>query len=279
MGFLTSLFGGEAGSWWGVGFALVIVLVLIVAALWALKLLFNASGSVTRGRQRRLAVIDTLSIDGKHNLVLVRRDNVEHLMVIGGTQNVVVETGISTETPEPVRGPRAQVAAPAAGDAAKPPAPATQSPEGRRAAASRLGLTGLIRRYNAPQADTGNTSTEPGISPLERLKSLGQPEPQQPAPRLRHTGLLRPASHDEDASEPNSAVEDPQNSAPETSDSAMNGFEEHDAGAAAHDEDGMAAEDVGNEHSDTEVTGDEPADPGHDSGDDDERDPDAPRQH
>lgn len=43
---------------------------------------------------KRLEVVDHASVDGRRRLVLVRRDNVEHLIMIGGPVDVVVETGI-----------------------------------------------------------------------------------------------------------------------------------------------------------------------------------------
>ena len=45
---------------------------------------------------KRLEVMDHASIDGRRRLVLVRRDNVEHLIMIGGPVDLVVETGIET---------------------------------------------------------------------------------------------------------------------------------------------------------------------------------------
>jgi hypothetical protein len=61
-----------------------------------------------RGRQPRLAVINAASIDGCRRLVLVRRDNVEHLLLIGGPTDVVIEpniprTGAVATAPAPVR--------------------------------------------------------------------------------------------------------------------------------------------------------------------------------
>ena len=47
-----------------------------------------------RGRQPRLGVIDYASVDGRRRLILVRRDNVEHLLMIGGPTDVVVEANI-----------------------------------------------------------------------------------------------------------------------------------------------------------------------------------------
>ena len=51
-------------------------------------------GAGTRGRQPRLGVIDYASVDARRRLILVRRDNVEHLLMIGGPTDVVVEANI-----------------------------------------------------------------------------------------------------------------------------------------------------------------------------------------
>src|SRR6516225_501411 len=48
-------------------------------------------------RIRRLAFIERTRLDGGRKLLLVRRDNVEHLMLIGGPIDLVVETGIQAE--------------------------------------------------------------------------------------------------------------------------------------------------------------------------------------
>jgi hypothetical protein len=47
----------------------------------------------------RLAVIDAAAVDGRRRLVLVRRDNIEHLLMIGGPSDVVVETNIVRAMP------------------------------------------------------------------------------------------------------------------------------------------------------------------------------------
>jgi hypothetical protein len=39
-------------------------------------------------------VIDAAAIDARRRLVLIRRDNVEHLLIIGGPTDVVVEQNI-----------------------------------------------------------------------------------------------------------------------------------------------------------------------------------------
>ncbi|MCU4180601.1 hypothetical protein BoBH3_13615 [Bosea sp. BH3] len=47
-----------------------------------------------RQRQPRLGVVDTYDLDRQRQLVLIRRDNIEHLVMIGGSSDVVVETNI-----------------------------------------------------------------------------------------------------------------------------------------------------------------------------------------
>src|SRR5215470_8649202 len=47
-----------------------------------------------RGRQLRLAVIDAAKVDGRRHLILIRRDNLEHLLMIGGPTDIVVEPAI-----------------------------------------------------------------------------------------------------------------------------------------------------------------------------------------
>lgn len=99
MQFMTSLLGESAGTIVTSVLALGIVLVLIVLGLWALKLLTRGTTVVGRGRNRRLSVIDHMQVDAKRQLLIVRRDNVEHLILTGGPQDVIVETGIPVERP------------------------------------------------------------------------------------------------------------------------------------------------------------------------------------
>jgi hypothetical protein len=79
--------------------AFAIVLVLIALTAWLVRRFSaNRLGGNTRGRQPRLAVIDAASVDGRRRLVLIRRDNVEHLMMIGGPNDLVVEPNIVRAT-------------------------------------------------------------------------------------------------------------------------------------------------------------------------------------
>ena len=53
---------------------------------------------LTPGRERRLDVVEQSNIDGKRKLLLVRRDDVEHLIMTGGPVDVVIETGIGSQS-------------------------------------------------------------------------------------------------------------------------------------------------------------------------------------
>jgi flagellar protein FliO/FliZ len=77
-------------------FAFVAVLALILLVAWLVRRFAgNRLGTTAnRGRMPRLAVIDAAAVDGRRRLVLVRRDNIEHLLMIGGPTDIVVESNI-----------------------------------------------------------------------------------------------------------------------------------------------------------------------------------------
>jgi flagellar protein FliO/FliZ len=81
--------------------AFVAVLALIAALAWGLRRFAgNRLGANTnRSRMPRLAVIDAAAVDGRRRLVLVRRDNIEHLLMIGGPTDIVVEPNIVRAMP------------------------------------------------------------------------------------------------------------------------------------------------------------------------------------
>ncbi|MEP4256341.1 MAG: flagellar biosynthetic protein FliO [Nitratireductor sp.] len=147
-----------------------LALVIIVIVLLALRLLrgITAGTFIAGGRNRkaRLAVMDATAIDTRRRLVLVRRDDVEHLILIGGTSDIVVEQdirmihkasrSITDEAEAPVRQPPPQ------------PAPAPEKKE-HTAARPFSGLRGPER--TAPPA-------RPAAPPVARPPS---PQPAPPA--------------------------------------------------------------------------------------------------
>ncbi|AWM02268.1 flagellar biosynthetic protein FliO [Bradyrhizobium amphicarpaeae] len=81
--------------------AFIVVLALIGVAAWLVRRFAGGrvGANTQRGRMPRLAVIDAAAVDGRRRLVLVRRDNVEHLLMIGGPTDIVVEPNIVRAAP------------------------------------------------------------------------------------------------------------------------------------------------------------------------------------
>src|SRR3954468_2664158 len=81
--------------------AFIVVLALIGVAAWLVRRFATSrlGPNTQRGRMPRLAVIDAAAVDGRRRLVLVRRDNVEHLLMIGGPTDIVVEPNIVRAIP------------------------------------------------------------------------------------------------------------------------------------------------------------------------------------
>lgn len=79
--------------------ALIVLLVLLVLIRIARGLSVGTFVSGGRNRKTRLAVMDATAVDSHRRLVLVRRDDVEHLILIGGPTDVVVEQNIRLASP------------------------------------------------------------------------------------------------------------------------------------------------------------------------------------
>ncbi|MEL7429106.1 MAG: hypothetical protein AAFN43_03810 [Pseudomonadota bacterium] len=95
MEWLNSLLNGENGSAFQlvmITLALVVILVLLV---WLFKRIAGTPARrASRNRVPRLSITDVTAVDDKRFLILARRDNVEHLLLIGGSNDLVVETDI-----------------------------------------------------------------------------------------------------------------------------------------------------------------------------------------
>jgi flagellar biogenesis protein FliO len=164
MQFMTALFGGTENTLLNSAFALGIVLVLIVLGLWALKVLTNATSKMGASR-KRLVVVDKAQVDGKRQVVIIRRDDVEHVIMTGGPQDLVIESGIAV--PQPVPPLRRAAQRPAAQPAAQP------------ARADDIARPVAAERPVPREA-------------VDRLHDLARPAPLKPHTSLRHTNLLRP---------------------------------------------------------------------------------------
>jgi flagellar protein FliO/FliZ len=109
--------------------AFVIVLALIGGVAWLVRR-YGAGGlsaSSVRGRQARLGVIEAAAVDSRRRLVLVRRDNVEHLVMLGGPSDLVIEANIvraqATARELPPQRSAEAAGLPATGDGMWPAAP------------------------------------------------------------------------------------------------------------------------------------------------------------
>lgn len=105
------LFGGMPDvARFVVAFMLVLGLIGAGALLWRRFGVGPLSPMIgPRGRQPRLAVIDAASVDARRRLVLIRRDNTEHLLMIGGPTDIVIEpnitrAGVTSREPRPIPG-------------------------------------------------------------------------------------------------------------------------------------------------------------------------------
>jgi flagellar protein FliO/FliZ len=84
--------------------ALVLVLGLIGGATWAARRFGPAMWFGARPKSNRsLGLIESLPLDARHRLVLVRRGERQHLLLIGPSHSVVIEDGIAAPPapPEP----------------------------------------------------------------------------------------------------------------------------------------------------------------------------------
>ncbi len=70
----------------------------VLVGLILLTFIFRALRKSPRGgKGERLGIREFCEIDDTRRLVLVRRDKVEHLIMIGGPQDLVIESGIGAE--------------------------------------------------------------------------------------------------------------------------------------------------------------------------------------
>lgn len=94
--------------------ALLFVLGIIgVFALLARRFVPGARNINRRGTKRRLAIIEVVPVDTKRRLVLLRRDDTEHLVMLGPNGDTVVERNIGTHfsdllTPDPDEGTKTE---------------------------------------------------------------------------------------------------------------------------------------------------------------------------
>jgi flagellar protein FliO/FliZ len=179
---MDTLFG-EGQS--GLVLVVIGVLGLLAVAFWMLRRFGGGrlGGGATRGRQARLAVIDQATVDSRRRLVLIRRDNVEHLLIIGGPSDVVVEQNILRAA-----------TAPREKGAARPPA-MPRAPVGEDSMwplQPELAPPGAPAPRKARKADPLAKLADA----LSRVPAVGEPAELRRPPRLQSTAeaALKPAT-------------------------------------------------------------------------------------
>ena len=77
-------------------FAFIFVMALIaLATVAARRFGFGLPSNPRNSAQRRLGILESLNVDGKRRMVLIRRDNTEHLLLLGPTTELVIESSIT----------------------------------------------------------------------------------------------------------------------------------------------------------------------------------------
>lgn len=138
MEWLSNLTNGENGSAINLVLITLAIALLLIVIVWIFrKMTGSAAKRAMRSRVPRLSITDSTTVDEKRYLVMIRRDNVEHLLLIGGANDLVVESNIvraqtaqkpvgnaqttikqSEAIKEPTSESEASIAAPVAGAAA-----------------------------------------------------------------------------------------------------------------------------------------------------------------
>ncbi len=75
--------------------ALLLVLGLIAGLTWAARR-FGFGGQLTpnAGKSQRISVVEVRTLDSRRKLVLLRRDDIDHLVLLGPNQDLHLEAGI-----------------------------------------------------------------------------------------------------------------------------------------------------------------------------------------
>jgi len=170
---LIETFGEQNALYVTYGAGAVGVLLLIwVLWFWTRRVSGGVFIHGGRGRKPRLAVVDAAAIDSHRRVVLVRRDDVEHLVMIGGHNDFVIERGIGSDLPA---------------QAEEPASPAKEAPSPARG--KRRREVTAAAAHEPPKTEKPVEKKVPPPQPAApEAKSEPAPQPApQPAPRIEDT--------------------------------------------------------------------------------------------
>jgi len=176
--------------------AFAIILLLLAIFAWVLRRIVagGAQGEgLARGRQPRLGIVDTFAIDRQRQLVIIRRDSVEHLLLLGGTTDVVIESNLVRT--QPTSQQREQLSAPKASvlpEASRNSRPNNAMAELSFAPELREAPVGVPATPTAP-VQYPPMQAMPKVSPIPRPSDLSEI-----ANRFQNSGANTPATEREE---------------------------------------------------------------------------------
>jgi flagellar protein FliO/FliZ len=90
--------------------ALAVVVGLLAGFAWLMRK-YGQGRLMQGGNRGRIGIVEVTGLDTRRRLVLLRRDDVEHLVILGPTGETVVERGIvPPASTAPVRAPAPAIA-------------------------------------------------------------------------------------------------------------------------------------------------------------------------
>lgn len=172
---LNGLFGEAAAPILSLILTIALVIIVALVFLWLIRRFLKGGFSNRHNPNLRLQVVDATAIDNRRKLVLVRRDNVEHLIVIGGQNDLIVESGIQTNiqaaSPVPPRSKTKQAAT------SQPvPRPLQAAPSPKQATPQAKAITTQPVERSIDTISTP-TAAKPSIAatPTQHIKQSPQP--------------------------------------------------------------------------------------------------------
>lgn len=198
---LVDTFQMEPGWARGIGFfiAVVIVLALISIFVWVLRRIAGTRALGGRSRQPRVAVMDAAALDTRRRLILIRRDNVEHLLLVGGPSDVVVERNIVRGVPVSQAYPRQPAAA---SETTVTMAPLDTEPQPVPVAPAQPAMREAAPPRPAPQQAPAARRPAPQPAPAPQANAA-PPAPRAPAPQRSFApSQPRPADNPDNGASP-----------------------------------------------------------------------------
>jgi hypothetical protein len=164
---LSSLFDGRIGLFLAIFIAICVVglAVALIMRVWGRGIKPSAG--------RRLGIVDAFDLDRHRQLVIIRRDHVEHLIMIGGPNDLVVESDIVRS--QPMIGEVRR-------DAVVAPSPTMAPPQAKSAPAPKLPSEA---EFGAPPLDLRPSPPMPRANPMApppRAPEVKAPLPPAPEP-------------------------------------------------------------------------------------------------